>query len=114
MSDHGLKIHWFHILLALSDRALHGTAIMEAALDRTDGEFRLWPGMLYGSLKDLAHAGLITEVEPPVDAPTEGGRRRFYAITREGKAALEAEVERLSDLVRAARARGVGPRPERA
>lgn len=103
-----LKPHWFHILLALADQALHGTAVMEEVLERTDGELRLWPGMLYGSLKDLAREGWITEVEPPADAPTEGGKRRFYAITDAGRAVLRQEVERLAAFVRVARAKRVG------
>ena len=103
-----LKPHWFHILLSLADRDLHGTAIMEDVLERTDGELRLWPGMLYGSLKDLAAEGLIQEVEPPADAPTEGGKRRFYGITPSGRRALHAEVERMASFVRVARAKRVG------
>ena len=102
-----LKPQWFHILLSLADRDLHGTAIMEEVLDRTDGTVRLWPGMLYGSLKDMADSGLITEVDPPEDAPTEGGKRRFYAITRAGRLALHDEVERMASFVRVARAKDV-------
>jgi len=103
-----IKAQWFHILLALADRALHGTAIMEEVLDRTDGEIRLWPGMLYGSLGELEEHGWIAEVDPPPDAPTEGGRRRFYTTTPEGRAVLDEEVGRLAGLVRAARTKGVG------
>ncbi|MDH3224387.1 MAG: helix-turn-helix transcriptional regulator, partial [Gemmatimonadota bacterium] len=51
-----LKRQWFHILLSIADGPLHGTAIMEEVLDRTDGDVRLWPGMLYGCLKDLTEA----------------------------------------------------------
>jgi DNA-binding PadR family transcriptional regulator len=109
-----LKPHWFHIMLSVADRSLHGTAIMEDVLDRTDGALRLWPGMLYGSLKDLTDSGFIAEVAPPADAPTEGGKRRFYRITPRGRVALVDEVERLDDLVRSARAKQLGPRPERA
>lgn len=103
-----LKPHWFHILLALADSDLHGTAIMEEVLERTDGTLRLWPGKLYGALREMADAELITEVEPPADAPTEGGKRRFYGITGVGRLRLRDEVERLAALVRVARARGAG------
>ena len=51
-----LKPHWFHILLSLADRDLHGTAIMEEVLERTESHMRLWPGKLYGALKELADA----------------------------------------------------------
>jgi len=101
-----LKPHWFHILLSLADRDLHGTAIMEEVLERTEDQLRLWPGKLYGALKEMADEGLIGEVEPPDDAPTEGGKRRFYSATREGRLALHEEVERLAALVRVARAKG--------
>jgi DNA-binding PadR family transcriptional regulator len=106
-----LKPHWFHILLSLSDTDLHGTAIMEEVLDRTDRQLRLWPGKLYGALRDMADAGLISEVDAPAEAPTEGGKRRFYGITRKGRLALHEEVERLAMLVRIARAKGAGGDP---
>lgn len=109
-----MKPHWFHILLAVADQALHGTAIMEEVLERTEGELRLWPGMLYGSLKEMDEAGWIEEVPPPDDAPTEGGKRRFYRITAEGRGALADEVARLAAFVRDARAKRVGPEAGRA
>lgn len=103
-----LRPHWFHILLSLADTDLHGTAIMEEVLERTDGELRLWPGKLYGALRDMASAGLIDEVEPPAGAPTEGGRRRFYSITSQGRLRLHHDVERMAGLVRVARAKATG------
>lgn len=103
-----LKPHWFHILLSLADRDLHGTAIMEEVLERTEDQLRLWPGKLYGALKEMADAELISEVDAPDDAPTEGGKRRFYSMTRAGRLALHVEVERLAALVRVARAKGAG------
>lgn len=106
-----LKPHWFHILLSIADRKLHGTAIMEEVLERTDDQIRLWPGKLYGALRDLADEGLIREVDAPEDAPTEGGKRRFYAITREGRLALREEVDRLAALVHVARAKTAGGDP---
>lgn len=106
-----LKPQWFQILLALAHGPLHGTAVMEEVLDRTGGEMRLWPGTLYGSLSDLSEAGWIRETDPPEDAPTEGGRRRFYTLTSGGREVLRGEVERLAGWVDVARERGVGPEP---
>jgi DNA-binding PadR family transcriptional regulator len=103
-----LKAKRFHILLSLADRELHGTAIMEEVLQRTGGAIRLWPGALYGALGDMAEKGLIREVDPPQGAPTEGGKRRFYAITRKGKEALAGEVARMEELVLLAREKRVG------
>ena len=106
-----LKAKRFHILLSLADRGLHGTAIMEDVLRRTGGAIRLWPGALYGALEDMSEQGMIQEVDPPADAPTEGGKRRFYAITQRGRETLATEVARIEELVLEARAKGVGRAP---
>ena len=103
-----LKQQWFHMLLSIADSELHGTAIMEEILLRTDGAIRLWPGSLYGALGEMVREGLILEVPPPEGAPSEGGKRRFYAITRRGKVVLAEEVSRMESLVHLARARRVG------
>src|SRR5688500_12994447 len=98
-----LEPHWFQILLALADRDLHGLAIMNDVLERTGGRMRLWPGMLYRALGRLADIGLITEIEPPDDAPMAGGRPRFFRITTAGRRACAAEAERLAGFVAVAR-----------
>lgn len=103
-----LKPHRFHILLALAEAPRHGTAIMEEVLERTEGAIRLWPGILYGTLREMTDEGLIEEVAAPPDAPTEGGKRRFYALTRLGRLTLRDEVDRLAALLRVARDRRVG------
>lgn len=102
-----MKPHHFHILLAVADGPMHGTAIMEEVFARTDGQMKLWPGTLYGSLRELQEQGWLRETDPPEDAPTEGGRRRFHEITPEGKATLAREVRRLAEFVRAAKAKRV-------
>jgi DNA-binding PadR family transcriptional regulator len=113
MPDESLSLHRFHVLLAIADRPLHGTAIMEEVLNRTHGKLRLWPGTLYGTLRGLADDGLVREVDPPRGAPTERGKRRFYQITPTGRRLLEDEVSRLAELVRDAKAKRVfrGPEP---
>lgn len=103
-----LKPQWFHILLSLADQEIHGTAIMEEVLERTDGAIRLWPGTLYGALGDLTERGWIREVDPPEDAPTEGGKRRFYTITDRGRTILGREVARLEEILNLARSKRVG------
>jgi len=103
-----LKPQWFHILLSLADQELHGTAIMEEVLERTDGGIRLWPGTLYGALADLTDRGWIQEVDPPEDAPTEGGKRRFYTATSRGRVVLAREVTRLEEILNLARSKRVG------
>lgn len=107
MTQETLRPHWFQILLSLADRPLHGTAIMEEVRDRTEGVVMLWPGTLYGSLSELSTRGWIEETDPPEDAPTEGGRRRFYALTPPGRRVLAEEAARLEAYVRVARAKRV-------
>ena len=106
-TEEPLKPQWFQILLSLADGPLHGSGVMEEVLERTDGQMKLWPGTLYGSLSDMHDEGLIQETDPPEDAPTEGGKRRFYVLSPEGRRVLAEEVRRLEGFVRVARARNV-------
>ena len=98
-----LPAHWFQILLALADRELHGLAITQEVFDRTDGQMRLWPGMLYGALKKMTDQGLVIAAEAPADFMSGGGRPRFYRITPMGKRACAAEAARFERFVNAAR-----------
>lgn len=102
-----LKPHGFHILLSLADQDLHGLEIMEEVSERTGGDVHLWPGMLYGSLKQMSEEGLIEETDPPDDTEPGGGRPRYYRITEKGRSVLSAEVARLSSYVAAALAKNV-------
>lgn len=96
-----------HILLALLRAELHGYAIMQAVEALTDGGMRLGPGTLYTSLRKLLDAGLVEESAERPDEDDE--RRRYYRISSAGRAAVVAETQRLSQLVRFANrhARGV-------
>lgn len=98
-----LKAHWFQILLALVGGDRHGSAIMRAVLDQTEGAVRLWPVMLYNSLEQMTEAGLIQEIGGS-DRPTESERRRYYRITRAGRRALAEEADRMASLAKAAKA----------
>lgn len=95
----------FHILLALADQDLHGLAIMNEVLERTDGRLRLWPGILYRTLRQLEHDGFVVEVGAPPDAEPGGGRPRFFRITPPGRRACAAEAARLASFVAVARAK---------
>jgi DNA-binding PadR family transcriptional regulator len=100
-----LSPQWFQILLALAEQPRHGYGIMADVLARTDGRMKLWPGMLYGSLKRLADAGLVEEIDPPRDAPRDRMERRYYRITRAGRSALRDETARLGGYLETARER---------
>jgi DNA-binding PadR family transcriptional regulator len=95
-----LKTNWFHILLSLASDDQHGYGIMQEVLDRTGGKVRLWPATLYGSLKRLIEEGLIEESGDRPARELDDARRRYYRLTRLGRRVLDAESERLQDLVR--------------
>lgn len=102
-----LKPQWFQILLAVADHELHGLGIMNEVLEQTDGQMRLWPAMLYGSLKKMVEAGLVEEREGPVGPGADTDRRRFYGITDAGRKRLSAEVARLARYVRVAESKAI-------
>jgi DNA-binding PadR family transcriptional regulator len=97
-----------HILLALANGELHGYAIIQDVEARTDGELRMSAGTLYRSVARMVEQGLITEVANR-RTRAEDERRRYYRLTPFGTAVARAEIRRLSQLVRHARARGLTP-----
>ena len=101
-----IKTQWFQILLALSERDLHGFGIQRAVLDQTDDNLRLWPAMLYRSLGTLEKEGLVAQIPAPADEPDDE-RRQYYTLTGAGRARLSAEAELLARWVEAARIRPV-------
>jgi DNA-binding PadR family transcriptional regulator len=98
-----LKTHWFHIMLSLAGGEQHGYGIMQEVLNRTTGKVRLWPATLYGSIKRLIEANLIEESDERPAPELDDARRRYYRLTDLGKRALDAECERLQELVRTIR-----------
>ena len=106
-----LKSDVLLILLALAARPLHGYGIIRDVDDRSDGELRLQTGALYRTLRRLLGDGLIEESPRPAADVGDDERRRYYRLTSLGHAVLNAEVERMSKLVRAARETASGKRP---
>jgi len=98
-----LKTQWFHIMLALAGGEQHGYGIMQEVLERTGGKVRLWPATLYGSIKRLIEADLIEESNDRPKPELDDARRRYYRLTTLGRRVLEAECERLQELVRTIR-----------
>ena len=98
-----LKAHWFHILLSLAGEEQHGYGIMQETLNRSTGKVRLWPATLYGSIKRLIEADLIEESDERPAPELDDARRRYYRLTPLGKRVLDAECERLQELVRTIR-----------
>ena len=101
MADEALKPHHFYILLALADGDRHGLAIARDVQSQSDGRVRLWPATLYGSLDELRARHWIEEIGGSGDSE----RKRCYRLTRQGRAVLTDEAERLGKLARIARSR---------
>ena len=99
----------FHILVALADEDRHGYAIIQDVAARTDGSIRLSPGTLYRSIQRMLEQGLIVETRERPAPEEDDERRRYYRITPLGTAVAKAEVRRLTQLVRMARAKGFAP-----
>jgi DNA-binding PadR family transcriptional regulator len=100
-----LKTQWFHIMLSLAGGEQHGYGIMQEVLDRTTGKVRLWPATLYGSIKRLIEAELIEESDERPAPEQDDARRRYYRLTTLGRRVLDAECERLKELVRVIQAK---------
>ena len=98
-----LKTHWFHIMVSLAGGEQHGYGIMQDVLNRTTGKVRLWPATQYGSIKRLIEADLIEESDERPAPELDDARRRYYRLTALGKRVLDAECERLQELVRSIR-----------
>lgn len=95
----------YHILVALADGTRHGYAVAREVEEITEGRLVMGPGTLYGSLRRMEESGLIQEADNPGDEALHADRRRYYAMTPLGRAALSAESERLLRAVELARAR---------
>jgi DNA-binding PadR family transcriptional regulator len=92
----------FHILLALGDGPSHGYAIGKDVEEQSVGRLDPTTGALYQALRRLTDEGLIVPAEGPGDADA---RRKYFALTRQGRRAAAKEAQRLDALVRAARQR---------
>src|SRR5690242_13108165 len=113
------------MLLALADGrreedefGRHGYAVAQEVEAMTEGQIRMGPGTLYGSIQRMLTSGLIEEVarsRPSRGAPSadEYERRRYYRLSPLGRRVLQLELARLSRVVVVARAKHLltGPEP---
>ncbi len=92
----------FFVLTALVRAPLHGYGIMQAVEELSRGRVTLKAGTLYAALDRLTSDGLITVEREEAVA---GRLRRYYELSPEGRAALEAAVERMRSNASVASAR---------
>lgn len=76
------------ILKALLDEDRYGYDILREIEVKSGGQYKLKQPTLYSCLKRLEKQGLISSYWGD-ESDTEGGRRRYYALTEAGKTILK-------------------------
>ena len=87
------------VLLALGDGPSHGYAIGKEVEARSGGRLDPTTGALYQVLRRLTEQGLVQAAAAPA-ADAGDARRKYFMLTRAGRAAATAELERLDRLVK--------------
>lgn len=97
----------FGILVTLTDRDMHGYALIKELRGRT-GRDGLRTGTVYAALARLQDDG---QVEEAADLGNEGhdARRRYYTVTDAGREAARTEARRLAELLSIAREKRLLP-----
>lgn len=80
----------FYILLCLREES-HGYGIVQQVQALTQGEVKLSPGTMYGSLSKMEKDGLIAFIQ-------EQDKRKIYQITKLGEEVLSLEMKRIKRL----------------
>lgn len=80
----------FYILLCLQ-KPNHGYGVVQMVERLTEGEIRLSPGTMYGSLSKMEKDGVIQFV-------CEEDKRKIYKITDLGLEVLQLELKRIKRL----------------
>ena len=85
----------FYILLCLKEPN-HGYGIVQKVENMTDGEVKLAPGTMYGSLSKMEKDGVIRFIR-------EENKRKIYELTELGEEVLSLELSRIERLYRNSR-----------
>src|SRR3954471_20716761 len=98
-----------HILLALAGerQGKHGYALAREVEEVSEGQIRMGPGTLYGSIQRMIDSGLIEESSRR--GTDDDDRRRFYKLTPFGRRVLELELARLNAVIEIARTKNLLP-----
>jgi DNA-binding PadR family transcriptional regulator len=93
----------FYILLSLSSGEKHGYAILREVEAHSNGRVQLSTGTLYEALARLLDQELIERVDSTTDKDEQeqhpGRPRKSYHLTRWGLKVLQAEVERMRQMI---------------
>ena len=92
------------VLFSLTTSEKHGYGIVKEIEQQSDGVVKMDPSNLYRALKRIIQQGLIQESAPrPTESDNE--QRRYYSLTRLGRAVVKAEAARLGKLTATAASR---------
>jgi DNA-binding PadR family transcriptional regulator len=94
----------FYVLLSLAPGRKHGYAILKDVEQLSQGRVTLSTSTLYSALGRLLEQELIQRM-PNEAGDGPGLPRKVYALTAEGRRALQAELNRLQTLVTTAQQR---------
>ena len=86
------------VLAILAEGNSYGYAILKRVRELSDGELEWTDGMLYPLLHRLHRLGFVTT---EWRTPPEGRRRKYYALTDEGQAALAGHKRQWLTVTRA-------------
>jgi PadR family transcriptional regulator, regulatory protein PadR len=89
------------VLRLVSEREMYGYEIVKVVNERTAGRFEWKEGSLYPCLHRLEADGLVSSIWR--NAPN-GKPRKYYRITRRGRAELEARQAEWADFAAAVNA----------
>jgi len=86
------------VLAILAEGESYGYSILKRVRELSGGELEWTDGMLYPLLHRLLRLGYVTT---EWRSPPEGRRRRYYAITDDGRAALAEQQRQWAAVTRA-------------
>jgi DNA-binding PadR family transcriptional regulator len=89
------------ILTSLAQEPRHGYALIQDIENLSQKRVRLSTGTLYGAIRRLLESGLIE----PFDQEDTSRDKQAYRLTPEGRRALQAELDRMKELMQATSAR---------
>lgn len=92
-----LSLPEFYILLSLAIKQRHGYEIMKQVETDSGRKVLLGPGTLYGAIKRMLESKMIKE------AAGDNPRRKYYMLTKKGRASLSLELQRYKDAVELAK-----------
>ena len=86
------------VLAILAEGESYGYAILKRVRELSGGELEWTDGMLYPLLHRLQRFGYV---ETDWRTPPEGRRRRYYAITEDGRSALQEQQKQWATVTQA-------------